>query len=663
MIQTPAGSGVTSVPVGPLTIGTTHYFVVTAENGTLVSAPSSPPVTAIPTVSESMKQLLGFHFTTVPAMPVTDESALTVTAKVPYGMNVSSLVASFVLAGRSVTVNGVEQVSEVTANDFTQPVSYVVTAIDGSTATYVVTVSASAVAPPKPSAVQAVAGFAQAQVSWAASNAAWSYSVYYSSSSAVSPTNYAGVMRTPAGSGVTSVPVGPLTIGTTYFFVVTADNGTLSSAPSSPAASATPTASNTWTWVSGYDPSSPGTGVYGTKGTPDSRNLPPPRERAMAWTGADRGLYIYGGAAKGTSGTHHFNDLWRFDENHTWTWVSGDNTLDQKSVLSCPGAREGSTTWTDASGNFWLLGGYGRDSAGTLGELNDLWQFNVTSKSWSVQSGLNTATAGGRGVYGTRGTAGLLNWPGARDGAVTWVTTSGNTGIVWLFGGTGVDSAGAVGHLNDLWKLDKNRWTWVAGSDRVEQQGHYGTLGQASATNVPGARGDGVTWVDASGKLWLFGGQGKDSGGRVVVFNDLWAFDPAASTWTWVGGASAANQLGLYGTKGSPGDTVWPGARQGAACWNDPSGNVWLFGGFGYATGPTAGQLNDLWKLSGTTWTWVSGDDLISQPGHYGTKGQPNPANVPSARQFAVRWLNPDGSLLMFGGGQPDLSELWVYIP
>jgi len=42
-------------------------------------------------------------------------------------------------------VNGVAQVSEVTVNDFSRPVSYVVTAMDGSTATYVVTVTASGV--------------------------------------------------------------------------------------------------------------------------------------------------------------------------------------------------------------------------------------------------------------------------------------------------------------------------------------------------------------------------------------------------------------------------------------------------------------------------------------------------------------------------------------
>ncbi len=662
VIRTPPGSGVTSVPVGPLDIGTKYYFVVTADNGTLASAPSSPPVSATPTVSESMKQLLGFHFTTVPAMPVTDPSALTITASVPYGTDVTALVASFVLAGKSVAVSGVAQVSEVTANDFTRPVSYVVTAMDGSTATYVVTVTASAVAPAAPTGVQAVAGFAQAQVSWTASDGAWSYSVYYSTSSAVSPTNDAGVIRTPPGSGVTSVPVGPLDIGSKYYFVVTADNGTLASVPSSPPASATPTASNTWTWMSGYDPSNAGAGVYGTKGVADPKNLPPPRERAMAWRGAGGSLFLFGGAKKDTSGTSRFNDLWAFDGSN-WMWLSGANVPDQVSALSGPGAREGSATWTDASGNFWLFGGYGRDAVGALGRLNDLWRFNVSNGTWTVVAG--SATAGAKGVYGTQGALAPGNLPGARDGAVTWVTTSGSTGTVWLFGGIGVDSAGTLGHLNDLWKFDGTGWAWMAGANLVEQPASDGTLGTANAANAPGARSDGAGWADASGKLWLFGGQGKDAGGNGAAFNDLWKFDPAhvPPAWTWMGGSSGANPIGIYGTKGAPGASVWPGGRAGAVSWNDPSGNLWLFGGFGYASGPSASQLNDLWKFDGTAWTWVSGDDVISQPGHYGTKGQPNPANVPGARQFAVGWMETDGRLLMFGGGQPDLSELWLYVP
>ena len=64
-----------------------------------------------------------------------------IAATVPFGTDVTGLVASFASTGASVTVGGVAQVSGTTANDFTSPVAYVVTAADASTATYTVTVT------------------------------------------------------------------------------------------------------------------------------------------------------------------------------------------------------------------------------------------------------------------------------------------------------------------------------------------------------------------------------------------------------------------------------------------------------------------------------------------------------------------------------------------
>lgn len=60
---------------------------------------------------------------------------------VPYGTNLTNLVASFVSTGATVAVGGTPQVSGVTINDFTNPVTYVVTATDSSTKSYIVTVS------------------------------------------------------------------------------------------------------------------------------------------------------------------------------------------------------------------------------------------------------------------------------------------------------------------------------------------------------------------------------------------------------------------------------------------------------------------------------------------------------------------------------------------
>ncbi len=68
------------------------------------------------------------------------EQAHTIKLLLPHGTSRTALVAVFSAIGASVTVNGVEQVSGVTANDFTTPLRYLVTADDGSTREYTVTV-------------------------------------------------------------------------------------------------------------------------------------------------------------------------------------------------------------------------------------------------------------------------------------------------------------------------------------------------------------------------------------------------------------------------------------------------------------------------------------------------------------------------------------------
>ena len=141
-----------------------------------------------------------------------------------------------------------------------------------------------------------------------------------------------------------------------------------------------------------------------------------------------------------------------------------------------------------------------------------------------------------------------------------------------------------------------NEWTWVGGSNAINQKGIYGTQGTPAATNIPGSRGGApATWFDASGNLWLFGGAGFDSVRTGGQLNDLWKY--SAGQWTWIGGSNLANQPGVYGTQGTPLPSNIPGARRNTAHWIDASGNLWLFGGGGFdSVGTLSGQLNDLWK-------------------------------------------------------------------
>jgi len=81
------------------------------------------------------------------------EPAKTIAVTVPNGTDVTVLVATFMTTGTEVKVGATVQASTVTANDFTGPVAYIVTAADGSTATYTVTVTVGAALAANPAPV------------------------------------------------------------------------------------------------------------------------------------------------------------------------------------------------------------------------------------------------------------------------------------------------------------------------------------------------------------------------------------------------------------------------------------------------------------------------------------------------------------------------------
>lgn len=84
----------------------------------------------------------GIHGLTV--TPVVDEAEGTIAIAVPSGTVVTALKATFsVTAGTSVKVGGESQISGTTENDFTNPVTYVVTPSGGLGKAYIVTVTES----------------------------------------------------------------------------------------------------------------------------------------------------------------------------------------------------------------------------------------------------------------------------------------------------------------------------------------------------------------------------------------------------------------------------------------------------------------------------------------------------------------------------------------
>lgn len=213
-------------------------------------------------------------------------------------------------------------------------------------------------------------------------------------------------------------------------------------------------------------------------------------------------------------------------------------------------------------------------------------------------------------------------------------------------------------------------WSWEGGDIAPNVPGIYGNKGSYSQKFYPGARSSSISWTDADGSLWLFGGQGygEKSGGYL---NDLWNYIPGKNEWAWISGDNTVNMRGDYGKIGNADPKNKPGGRYGAVSWIDTDGNLWLFGGVGYAGAKTEepGFLNDLWiyYVKKKLWVWMSGTSVTNNVGEFGRKLEASMKNLPCARMGAVSWIDIKGVLWLHGGVGPDVSkfgdlnDLWKF--
>jgi len=200
-----------------LTNGTSYNFYVRAVYSTssatasaTVSVPGAPN-SATATPLSSAKAITSFTFAGVNG--TINESAGTIAVSVLYGTNITSQTPTISFTGASI--------SPTTAQDFTNPVTYTVTAQDGTTKSYTVTVTVIPIPPDAPQSVTAAPGNSQATVSFLppgsnGGSAITSYTVYATPS---------GGGSTVTASGAASpITVTGLTNGTSYSFTVTATN-------------------------------------------------------------------------------------------------------------------------------------------------------------------------------------------------------------------------------------------------------------------------------------------------------------------------------------------------------------------------------------------------------------------------------------------------------
>lgn len=440
-----------------------------------------------------------------------------------------------------------------------------------------------------------------------------------------------------------------------------------------------------WTTIKGNDLTGE-SGNYGAKGVSDIANIPSARWEVSAAMRTDGNVWMFGGAAgadlNGTSNEWN-GDLWMYDPiANEWVWLSGESSTNAAGIYGTkgvsdpanqPGARSNHKVWFDSFGYLWLFGGFGIDSEGEEGYLNDLWRYDTNINEWTWVSGSDVSDEAG--IFGALDEYNNTNMPGGRSSSIQWID-SNNT--VWIFGGTGADKFGiSAGYLNDLWSYDPalNQWAWHSGSDFKGSTGSYNQTGLSSVDYVPGSRWQATGWIDSEDNLFLFGGYNFNQL-STSLYNDFWKYEPSTKEWTWLTGFNStanADEVGNYGGNKGNGSLPYPGSRHGGLSWLDQDGNFWMLGG-SEGNGSAEGFYNDLWKYEPVKneWSYINGNtELELNEGVYGSKGIGSSANDPKSRWHGAAWTGQDGKLWFFGGINYNtnigniawLNDLWHFDP
>ncbi len=362
-----------------------------------------------------------------------------------------------------------------------------------------------------------------------------------------------------------------------------------------------------WMWKRGSNTYGAATN-YGTSGYPSETNDPGARTQ-FAWYATSNGdLWIYGGH---DTGGNLFSDLWKYDFSldrwifyKIWTNSSSQNqdtqfpgTVGSTGTL---GSRYSSSLYVDADSSIaWVFCGAGL-VGGSPCTFVDVWKIYVDSATMYWAGGVSNPDDGG--TYITQGVEGNGNYPAARYGQSFWKASNGK---FYLFGGQG-----PVGYYADFWSWNPSNgeWEWLQnGTDSYSNEYRINNGNTIySPTNFIGARAGSATWMMSDTQLVVYGGYGygasRDPLPSLHVLNDCWVFNRNTSFDTWSGGGgdtlTTDSLKPVFGTLGVAADSVYPGARFNASAVKDANGNVWLFGGKGYASDKTLQIRNDMFELS-----------------------------------------------------------------
>jgi hypothetical protein len=231
--------------------------------------------------------------------------------------------------------------------------------------------------------------------------------------------------------------------------------------------------------------------------------------------------------------------------------------------------------------------------------LNDLWQFDAADNNlpWKLLGGAGLNTADQLMFGSTTFVEAVGQWPVPRMHAAGWVLAADNS--AWMFGGllgccqaSSVDKT--VSQLSyELWAVrgDVTGAGQTRGATTGGLEWSLVTMGESDGferptfLQWPSARVAAITWVDTSGRFWLFGG--FDTASKCDL-DDLWVLDssvagrfstPTGKNPRWLNVGDSNTIATTEEAKTEATGNTWPKARFGASVFSLTSGSATMIGG------------------------------------------------------------------------------------
>ena len=248
-----------------------------------------------------------------------------------------------------------------------------------------------------------------------------------------------------------------------------------------------------------------GGAVYNTK--PNA--LLSGRRNAAMWV-KENDIYVLGGR----SDTQRVNDFWKYEiKANRWFW--------QPDVPSSLFVRSGSSQWI-INGLFWLYGG--RNDSKTSYSLDDMWSHNPSTREWKRYTMTsNPGARFGSSFWTDEENNSLYLFGGKNDTTVlgdVWRfnVVSSSWELVSTKGLSPRDDAISVRIGDEVYLFGDNAFTSL-------------NLKTMTATNVaskgdePKKRADSVMWTNGD-VLYLLGGRSDSK-----TFGDFWSYDTTSNQW------------------------------------------------------------------------------------------------------------------------------------